>query len=49
MGGRNFSGREGSNDVAIQTALFTKKGCERIIRFAFDLARTHNTAEIIKN
>jgi tartrate dehydrogenase/decarboxylase/D-malate dehydrogenase len=40
LGGRNLSGRGVGNEVALQTALFTEKGCERIIRFAFDLART---------
>ena len=40
LGGRNLSGRGPGNEVALQTALFTEKGCERIIRFAFDLART---------
>ncbi|BCI85245.1 hypothetical protein NIIDMKKI_04510 [Mycobacterium kansasii] len=40
LGGRNLSGRGPGNEVALQTALFTDKGCERIIRFAFDLART---------
>lgn len=39
LGGRNLSGRGPGNEVAVQTALFTEKGCERIIRFAFDLAR----------
>ena len=33
-------GRGAGNEVALQTALFTEKGCERIMRFAFDLART---------
>jgi tartrate dehydrogenase/decarboxylase / D-malate dehydrogenase len=40
LGGRNLSGRGPGNEVAVQTALFTEKGCERIIRFAFDLALT---------
>ena len=40
MGGRNFAGRGPGGEVAVQTALFTEAGCERIIRFAFDLART---------
>jgi tartrate dehydrogenase/decarboxylase/D-malate dehydrogenase len=40
LGGRNLSGRGPGNEVALQTALFTEKGCERIMRFAFDLART---------
>src|ERR1035437_5106660 len=26
-------------EVAVQTAVFTRHGCERVIRFAFDLAR----------
>jgi tartrate dehydrogenase/decarboxylase/D-malate dehydrogenase len=40
LGGRNLSGRGPGNEVALQTALFTEKGCERIIRFAFELALT---------
>ena len=39
LGGRNLSGRGPGNEVAVQTALFTEVGCERIMRFAFDLAR----------
>ena len=39
-GGRNFSGRGPGGEVAVQSALFTEVGCERIMRFAFDLART---------
>ena len=37
LGGRNLAGRGPGNEVALQTALFTEKGCERIMRFAFDL------------
>lgn len=40
FGGRNLSGRGPGNEVALQTALFTEAGCERIIRFAFELAST---------
>jgi tartrate dehydrogenase/decarboxylase/D-malate dehydrogenase len=40
LGGRNLAGRGPGNEVAIQSALFTEAGCERIMRFAFDLART---------
>lgn len=40
FGGRNFNGRPGQGEVATQSAVFTEVGCERIIRFAFDLART---------
>lgn len=39
LGGRNLSSRGPGNEVALQTALFTEKGCERIIRYAFDMAR----------
>jgi tartrate dehydrogenase/decarboxylase / D-malate dehydrogenase len=46
LGGRNLSGRGPGNEVAIQTALFTEKGCERIIRFAFDLARTRAVKKV---
>jgi tartrate dehydrogenase/decarboxylase/D-malate dehydrogenase len=37
-----LGGRRGSEDseIALQTALFTAHGCERIIRYAFDLAMT---------
>ncbi len=40
FGGRNLAGRGPGNEVALQTALFTEQGCERIMRFSFDLART---------
>jgi tartrate dehydrogenase/decarboxylase / D-malate dehydrogenase len=40
LGGRNLSGRGPGNEMALQTSLFTEAGCERIQRFAFDLART---------
>src|SRR3954471_15918461 len=40
LGGRQLSARGPGNEVAIQTSLFTEKGCERVIRFAFDLARS---------
>jgi tartrate dehydrogenase/decarboxylase/D-malate dehydrogenase len=46
LGGRNLSGRGPGNEVALQTALFTDKGCERIIRFAFDLARTRRVKKV---
>jgi tartrate dehydrogenase/decarboxylase/D-malate dehydrogenase len=38
LGGRNLSARGPGKEVAIQTALFTEEGCERIMRFAFELA-----------
>jgi tartrate dehydrogenase/decarboxylase/D-malate dehydrogenase len=36
VGGRVYQGSE--HDVAIQTAVFTRRGCERIIRAAFEKA-----------
>ena len=39
LGGRNLAGRGDGAEVAVQTALFTERGCERIIRYAFELAR----------
>jgi tartrate dehydrogenase/decarboxylase/D-malate dehydrogenase len=38
VGGRVYQHSE--HDVAIQTAVFTRRGCERIIRAAFERART---------
>ena len=46
LGGRNLSGRGPGNEVAIQSALFTEKGCERIIRFAFELAQTRTRRKV---
>jgi tartrate dehydrogenase/decarboxylase / D-malate dehydrogenase len=38
IGGRNLAGRGPGKQIAVQEALFTEEGCERIIRYAFDLA-----------
>ncbi|MFN0052191.1 MAG: isocitrate/isopropylmalate dehydrogenase family protein [Planctomycetales bacterium] len=38
VGGRLY--QQSSHDVAIQTAVFTRRGCERIIRAAFEKALT---------
>jgi tartrate dehydrogenase/decarboxylase/D-malate dehydrogenase len=38
VGGRNFQGRGAGSEVAVQSAMFTEKGCERIIRLAFEMA-----------
>ncbi|WP_102026598.1 tartrate dehydrogenase [Salirhabdus sp. Marseille-P4669] len=46
IGGRNFSGRGGGKEVAVQSSLFTELGCERIIRYAFDLARTRKRKRV---
>jgi tartrate dehydrogenase/decarboxylase / D-malate dehydrogenase len=46
LGGRNLAGRGPDREVAVQTALFTAQGCERIIRYAFDLARTRKRPKV---
>ncbi len=38
IGGRNLGARGPGGEVAIESALFTEVGCERIIRYAFELA-----------
>jgi len=38
IGGRLYSGTD--DELAVQQAIFTRRGCDRIMRFAFDLART---------
>jgi tartrate dehydrogenase/decarboxylase/D-malate dehydrogenase len=38
VGGRLY--RDTDAEVAIQEAVFTRRGCDRIMRYAFDLART---------
>ncbi|WP_328472402.1 tartrate dehydrogenase [Actinoplanes sp. NBC_00393] len=46
VGGRNLGARPGTGEVAVQSALFTEYGCERIMRFAFDLARTRTRRKV---
>ena len=46
IGGRNLAGRGPGAEVATQSALFTEHGCERIIRYAFDLARTRKRRKV---
>ena len=38
IGGRQNEGE--ANELVTQTAIFTRRGCDRIMRYAFDLART---------
>jgi len=38
IGGRLYAGTD--DELAVQQAVFTRKGCDRVMRFAFDLART---------
>jgi tartrate dehydrogenase/decarboxylase/D-malate dehydrogenase len=37
VGGRQFEGAP--NEMVLQTAIFTRRGCERIMTYAFELAR----------
>ena len=46
IGGRNLGSRGQGSEVAVQAALFTDAGCERIIRYAFDLARTRTRRKV---
>ena len=46
IGGRNLAARGAGREVATQTALFTAQGCERIIRYAFALARTRKRRKV---
>lgn len=46
FGGRNFGARPGAGEVAVQSAVFTEVGSERIMRFAFDLARTRDRKKL---
>jgi tartrate dehydrogenase/decarboxylase / D-malate dehydrogenase len=40
IGGRNLAARGTGKEIAIESALFTTEGCERIIRYAFEIAST---------
>lgn len=46
VGGRNLGGRGRDREVAVQAALFTAQGCERIMRYAFELARTRKRQKV---
>jgi len=46
IGGRNLAGRGQGTEIATQTALFTEAGCERIILYAFELARTRKRRKV---
>jgi len=45
VGGLLYAG--GPHEVAVQSAVFTRRGTERIIRFAFDLARRRDRARLV--
>ncbi len=38
IGGRLYTGTD--DELAVQQAVFTRKGCDRVMRYAFELART---------
>jgi tartrate dehydrogenase/decarboxylase/D-malate dehydrogenase len=38
IGGRNLAARGEGREIAIESALFTTEGCERIMRYAFEIA-----------
>src|SRR5262245_10038614 len=42
VGGQLYPGTE--NEIAVQTGVFTRRGCERILRAAFDAARVQRAA-----
>jgi tartrate dehydrogenase/decarboxylase/D-malate dehydrogenase len=46
IGGRNLSSRGPGKTVAIQAGLFTEEGCERIMRFAFDMALSRKRQKV---
>ena len=37
-----FQYQDFPEEIAVQSAVFTRKGCERVIRYAFELAKTRN-------
>jgi tartrate dehydrogenase/decarboxylase/D-malate dehydrogenase len=44
IGGRMYEGTE--YEAAIQQAVFTKRGCDRVMRYAFNLAMTRSRKEV---
>src|SRR6202140_3137811 len=40
IGGRLYSGTE--NEMAMQQTVFTRRGCDRVMRYAFELAKTRS-------
>lgn len=46
IGGRNFSARPENREIAVQTSVFTAYGVERIIRFAFELAKSRKRKKV---
>jgi tartrate dehydrogenase/decarboxylase / D-malate dehydrogenase len=46
VGGRTNAGRGAGREIATQTAVFTGEGCERIIRYAFETARSRTKKKV---
>ncbi|MBU2534269.1 MAG: tartrate dehydrogenase [Alphaproteobacteria bacterium] len=44
IGGRMYEGTE--LEAAIQQAVFTRKGCDRVMRYAFELAKSENRKSV---
>jgi tartrate dehydrogenase/decarboxylase / D-malate dehydrogenase len=44
IGGRMFEGTD--QEAAIQQAVFSKKGCDRVMRYAFDLAKSRQRNDV---
>ena len=44
IGGRLYSGTP--EEVAVQTAMFTRKGCDRVMRYAFEVAKTRQRKHV---
>ena len=44
IGGRMYEGTDA--EMAVQQAVFTRKGCDRVMRYAFELARTRPAKKV---
>ncbi|MGI9521903.1 MAG: tartrate dehydrogenase [Hyphomicrobiaceae bacterium] len=44
VGGRSFEGTD--LEMAVQQAIFTKKGCDRVMRYAFELAKSEGRKSV---
>ncbi|MEM7376188.1 MAG: tartrate dehydrogenase [Pseudomonadota bacterium] len=44
VGGRMYTGTE--HEVAFQQANFSRRGCDRVMRYAFELARSHKATRV---
>ena len=46
IGGRNLASRGRGKEIAIQAGIFSDEGCERVMRYAFELARTRKRRKV---